>query len=452
MKSADDVVDRISDYAAAKLSTDLSPVEAEAVAVRILDTVCSAYLGRTNELVSQLHKCRRSGLGDTAALLVTGGAADAGTAALINGVAARCLELNDTYFGGDPCHPSDLIMPALALGEAGGRSGIEVARAIACGYGLLLGMCDAAEIGEGGWDHSTYAAPAGAVLAAQLLDLSREQMNEAVALAVVNGYVSRETRSGGLSRWKGMAFPYQLQSAISAALMARIGITGPPLPYSGKFGFVGLIGESFELVLDVERDSVAESHIKSSPVVYHAQGAAQVAAALRAQLVGAGRSVADVADVAVTTYATAAAYAADSPAKWRPTTRETADHSIPYITATYLSVDDVRPHDIDEGIHDARLLDLVRRVQVGVDPTMTTAFPADAPVRMRLTLHDGVSFEASCRAPVGHASNPVDRAGVRDKWIRMGVEPSVVDAVDAAGRHFVRATEPMALTDFVGHW
>ena len=86
------------------------------------------------------------------------------------------------------------------------------------------------------------------------------------------------------------------------------------------------------------------------------------------------------ASIEIATFRTAVEIIGQDPEKWRPKTRETADHSLPYCTAVAL-VDGAVTADqfTAERLADPALLDLVARTTVVEDPALTAGYPAGHP-------------------------------------------------------------------------
>jgi 2-methylcitrate dehydratase PrpD len=78
------------------------------------------------------------------------------------------------------------------------------------------------------------------------------------------------------------------------------------------------------------------------------------------------------------------------PEKWRPKTRETADHSLPYCTAVALTDGDVTLDSFsDERLRDESLLDLIAKIKIHRDAKLTARYPRGIPNRLEVALVDG---------------------------------------------------------------
>src|SRR2546425_3542707 len=111
------------------------------------------------------------------------------------------------------------------------------------------------------------------------------------------------------------------------------------------------------------------------------------------------------------------------PEKWRPKTRETADHSLPYCTAVALADGDVTLAQFaPERFTDPVLLDLVAKVKIRRDAALSARYPAGIPNRLTIALKDGRVLVKEVEFPRGHAKNPMSDAEVEHKF-RTLVEP-----------------------------
>src|SRR5205807_1511075 len=109
--------------------------------------------------------------------------------------------------------------------------------------------------------------------------------------------------------------------------------------------------------------------------------------------------------------------------KWRPKTRETADHSLPYCTAVALADGEVTLAQFDpRRFTDPGLLDLVAKVKVHRDPALSSRYPAGIPNRVTVKLQSGRQLVREVEFPRGHARNPMSDAEVERKF-RSLVEP-----------------------------
>src|SRR5947209_2735285 len=263
--------------------------------------------------------------------------------AFANGCCIRYFDYNDTYLSKEPAHPSDNISAAFAIAESLGSSGRELITAIALAYEVQCRLCDAASIRARGWDHPTYGDFSTAVACANLMKLDPEKTRHAVNIAGVACAAMRQARVGELSHWKGVAFANAARHGVYSALLARAGMTGPAPIFEGQMGFekqlgvaLGDVGEKFAVPFPQNPQGPASmilnTSIKYWPAEYHSQSAIEAALFLREQI----GDVSQITSVNIESHDASVDIIGSEPEKWRPETRETADHSLPYITAIAL--------------------------------------------------------------------------------------------------------------------
>jgi 2-methylcitrate dehydratase len=328
----------------------------------------------------------------------------------------RYLDFNDMYFSpvGGGGHPSDLIPTALAMGQALHCGGRDVLHAIVIGYEVLGALAGTVRIRERGWDQGLNAVVAAAMIAGKLHGLSKEQLGHAVALAVVPHVPTRQTRVGELSMWKGAATAGAARNGMFAALLASKGMTGPPGAFDGFDGIKQLVTGPFDLTLPALPDSyvIERIHTKYRPAEYNAQGALDVILRLRDNF-----ALDAIERIDVETYWLAYSEIGMEPAKWDPRTRETADHSIPYLLAVAL-VDgaiDLRSYT-PERVLDPALRPIMRKITVRENKDYSRRFPAELLVKITITAKGGKTITEELAYPRGHTRNPVTDAELDQKF------------------------------------
>src|SRR5205807_1578912 len=161
------------------------------------------------------------------------------------------------------------------------------------------------------------------------------------------------------------------------------------------------------------------TYIKYWPAEYHSQSAIDAALQLRPEI----GDIRQIKSIDIHTFDAAVDIIANEPEKWRPTTRETADHSLPYCTAVALADGDVTLAQFDpQRFTDPALLDLVSKVKVHRDAALSSRYPAGIPNRVSVKLTNGRQLVHEVEFPRGHARNPMTDAEVEQKFRRL-VEP-----------------------------
>lgn len=340
-------------------------------------------------------------------------------ATFANGVMVRYLDYNDMGGGKgskEAGHPSDNIPAVLASAEYAGADAKTAITAIALAYEVQGRFGDAASLRARGWDHVAYVALSSALGAGKTMGLNKEELAQAAALAATSNIPLRETRRGDLSMWKGCAASNAARNGVFAALLARKGLTGPPEAFEGAMGFLNQVTGPMELSSfggDGRPFKILEFKLKYFPAEYHSQCAIQAALYLREAI----ESVEVIETILVDAYDTAVDIIADTPDKWHPTNRETADHSLPYIVAAALmdgtfGVDQFK----DERIRDPRLQALIQKVEVRRNPEFTREFPEANRTRVEIVTTSGARYDREFRYAKGHPKNPMTDAEVETKF------------------------------------
>ena len=351
-------------------------------------------------------------------------------AAFANGALVRYLDFNDTYLSKEPAHPSDNIAAVLAAGETVQASGQRVIQAIALAYEIQCRLCDAAALRPRGWDHVTYGPISSALAVAKVLKLTEEQTRQAVNLSGVANIALRQTRVGDLSMWKACAFSNAARNGLFASLLARRGMTGPSPIFEGEKGFMKLVSGQFEVApLAGEKGQqhagsfkILDTYIKHYPVEYHAQTAVEAALVLREKLVKSEgpEALAKIAAVTIDSYDVAIEIIGRDPEKWRPQTRETADHSFPYCVAVALRDGTVTLRSFEpRRLKDPDLLDLMQRVRVCPRQEFVGSYPQAMPTRLTVRTEAGRDYEVQVDHPLGHPKNPMTDQQVEEKFLSL---------------------------------
>lgn len=425
------LADRLSRYGQSLCYNDLPSAVVHEVKRRILDSLgCAlgALTARPCRIARQLAQAVKVPQGAT--LWGTGHRTLPDLAAFANGALVRYLDFNDTYLAKEPAHPSDNIAAILAVGEASRASGKRVIQAIALAYEVQCRLCDAAALRPRGWDHVTYGPFSSALAAAKVMKLSDAQTLQAINLAGVANIALRQTRVGDLSMWKACAFSNAARNGLFAAMLAQRGMTGPSPIFEGEKGFMKLVSGSFELPLfgsekgpsEAVPFKILDTYIKHYPVEYHAQTAVEAALVLREDLlkVEGIDALVGITDVEIGSYDVAIEIIGRDPEKWRPHTRETADHSFPYCVAVALLDGKVTLHSFDvKRLTDPALHALIQKVRVVSQPEFAGRYPEAMPTRITVRTRAGQDYVKQVDCPLGHPKNRMSDHDVENKFRRL---------------------------------
>ncbi|HEX7083819.1 MAG TPA: MmgE/PrpD family protein [Gaiellaceae bacterium] len=411
-------VERLARFVCARSWGDLSREARAELKIRILDGLGCALGALGAEPVRAIRELVEELGGDPRCALIGGGATAPDRAALHNGAAVRYLDFNDSYFApGETCHPSDNLAPVLAAAELAHASGRELLTALAVAYQVQCRLSDEAPVRARGFDHTTQGAYAAAAGAAKALGLGEAETANAVAIAGTALNALRVTRTGALSQWKGLAYPFTAFGAIEAALLAARGITGPAEVFEGNKGFVEAIAGPF--TIDWEREDlerVRRTFLKRYNAEIHSQSALEALLELRAiHRVDPER----VERIELDTFRVAYDIigGGEEGTKTEIATKEEADHSLPYLLAVALLDGQVLPEQYaPERIAAADVQALLRRVEVRPADDLTARFPAEHACRLRIVLDDGAVLAAEKSDYEGFLTRPMSWARAREKF------------------------------------
>lgn len=336
-------------------------------------------------------------------------------AVFANGCAVRYLDFNDTYLSKEAMHPSDNIPAMMAVAEAEGKGGEDVILGTVLAYDVACHLADASSIRDRGWDHVTYIAISSAVGASRIMSLGTEQTMQAINLAATPNIALRQTRAGELSMWKGCAAANAIRNGVFASLLAKNGMTGPSPVFEGEMGFFKQVSGEFVMDLNKGGHKIVETHVKNYPVEYHAMSAVDAVLEVRKKM---GRR--GVKELTIDTFTVGWKIIAKDSEKWNPQTKETADHSLPYIVDRALLDGDIWLDSYDRPkIQDSDVRRLLKVTKVNVDPAYDSLYPGAVPNRVTVKL-DGGSEAVEVVYPKGHCKNPLTDDEVQSKYLKLG--------------------------------
>ncbi|SJN40218.1 2-methylcitrate dehydratase [Microbacterium esteraromaticum] len=339
----------------AEVATDSVEVEADVVDMiinRIIDnaSVAAASLTRApiNAARAQAfaHPVSTGGKGAT----VFGAALDEHTspewAAWANGVAVRELDYHDTFLAADYSHPGDNIPPILAVAQHVGSDGQALVRGLATGYEIQVDLVKAICLHKHKIDHVAHLGPSAAAGIGTLLGLDAETIYQAVSQALHTTTATRQSRKGEISTWKAHAPAFAGKMAVEAVDRAMRGQTSPSPIYEGEDGVIAWMLDGPDAAYDVPlpaageaKRAILDTYTKEHSAEYQAQAWIDLARKLHGERPELGDPANIESIVLHTSHHThyVIGSGANDPQKYDPTaSRETLDHSIPYIFAVAL--------------------------------------------------------------------------------------------------------------------
>src|SRR3989440_1628044 len=370
---------------------DLSDQARHQLKIRILDALGCAFGALEGPPIKMLQAQNERFGGKPRATLIGGGKTAPDRAAFYNSALIRYLDYNDSYIAKkETCHPSDNLGAVLAASEYARRNGREFLTALALAYQIQCRLSDVAPVRAKGFDHTTQGAYAVAAGEARGLGLKQKGIANAVAISGTAYNALRITRTGSLSNWKGLAYPNTAFGATHAAFLAMRGITGPLEVFEGNKGLMDAITGPFELDWTLENlEAVLHTSVKKYNAEFHSQstleGVLELHATQQVHPEEIESVIIDIFDVAYHIIG-----GGEEGNKQQVRSKEEADHSLPYMVAVALLDGEVSPAQyLPERIALEDVQNLLRRVTIQPDATLSQQFPAQMPCRIQIILKDG---------------------------------------------------------------
>ncbi len=356
-------------------------------------------------------------------------------AAFLNDHMIRAMDYNDIYWKADPCHPSDIIAGPLALCEYLGASGKDLILATVIAYEVEQRLCEFGVPGirEYGWHHATLTAFAAPIAAGRVLGLTVDQMVQAIGISASRTFTPGAVTAGKLTNMKNTVDPWATRMGVESALLAKRGYSGPEHMIDGKEGLYAVFGHvhykgnpakfNTEMLLDklprtgADHYRILDCGMKSFPI--EALSHAPLTAMMKCVKEN-GLKAANVAEIKVEVIARAADILGD-PHKYRPDSKETADHSLPYCMAVGLVDGMVTPLQFkEERVLDKGLLPVMDMVKVVANEEFEGLFPKFQPSRVTITTKDGKSYSKRVDVPKGDPRDPMTAEEIGVKFHALG--------------------------------
>jgi 2-methylcitrate dehydratase len=383
------IVEELAEFAASRTFNDLSPSTITHLKIRVLDSLGCGIGALDAPPVKSLQKILfEFGGAPHCTLIGGGGKTSPDQATFQNGALIRYLDFNDSYLAkNETCHPSDNLAGVFAAAEYAAVSGQDLLVALAVAYEVQCRLSEAAPVRAKGFDHTVQGSYAVAAGASRALKLDPESIANAIAISGTALNALRVTRTGKLSNWKGLAYPFMASNAIKATFLAKDGVTGPLEVFEGNKGFMDTIAGQFKVDWQSEGlDLVDKTIIKSYNAEIHSQSAIACMLKLRNRH-GLSADDVDYAEVRIFDVAFHIIGGGEEGEKKESIeTKEQADHSLPYILAVALLDGKVMPEEYElERINARDVQALLKRIHITPDKDFSAKFPNQMPCE--ITVH-----------------------------------------------------------------
>jgi 2-methylcitrate dehydratase len=418
-RSPEPLAEQLARYAFDLRFSDIDPTTVERVKAHIIDALGCGIAAFDERPVRASREVAIAGGTGVATVIGTHLRTSSELATFTNGAAVRYLDLNDVYASpAGAVHPSDHVAPCLAVAEAERVSGAELITAIVIAYEVNCRLADLSDAMTRGWDAPVFSLPAVALAAGKLMKLPRDQLVQAVNLAVNDHIPMGQTRTQANSDWKGLADAEAGRNAVFAAMLARVGVTGPDPIFEGRKGFFQLVSAPAEVDLAAFGGRggsflIHQCGMKAYPAVVYAQTAIVVGIAVAKE----AGNLDSIVTIEIATSRRGYEQAGRDPEKWNPKNRDTADHSLPYITARAMLDGDISNDSYAaDRLRDPRVLALMGKTTVKEDPAFVASGGNAPPTRVTAILGDGRRVAREIDDMPGFPGKPMTRADVERKF------------------------------------
>jgi 2-methylcitrate dehydratase PrpD len=340
-------------------------------------------------------------------------------AAFVNATFGQGCELDDVGFGSGGHLSAATVPVALALCEKKPVSGREFIASVVAGCDVMYRMLFAVRpsANRRGFHSHGIAGPfAAAATAGRSLNLSEDEMVSAFGIAGSHAAGSTEYDLTG-GEVKRIHAGLAARAGIQSAMLAQLGLTGPPTIIEGERGFCKIFADQYKLNTITENlgtdFKIMRTWFKIHPCVSTVQGVIDVLALLierdhfRPE---------EVEEIQVGLSETSAMHGG---AIYEPRDVTSAQFSLPFSMALRLLKND---NDLslymDQNLwKDAKLLALANKVKTYADPAAKG--DKNYSVEMKIKLVDGRIAQAYQEFPRGSPFNPVTRDELRTKFNKL---------------------------------
>lgn len=405
-------------YAARRHLADSAACMAGASGMDAVEAVRAYALGRGGRAESTLIGTRRK--------------APAALAALVNGTMVRYLDANDIVARAgdtDSGHFSDALPALLALAERHGRSGEELLTCIVAAYELQGALSESFQFMKRGYHALTQVPWTLPIVASRLIGAPIDAAVSAAALSgstgmVFNTWLKPTTH---IPTIKGVSVGLAGQRAVEAAELAAAGVTASDDALETAFERLGPLANA---PADMSRYDELERRwlmtrqtIKSYPAQIYTQAAIEATLALHAR----GARADAIQRLTLRGHSGVCGGVQGSAGAFAPTSRESADHSTPFVMAMALLHGKLTLREYEgEPWLATNVRDVMGRIELVVEPERERAFMQEGALGVDLTalLADGRVERAAVRQPKGHPDAPLSQAELLAKmrWLVEDVE------------------------------
>jgi 2-methylcitrate dehydratase PrpD len=412
------VVERFAAFAEGFRLQSLAPELLHHAKRAVIDWHAALFPGAVAPPALLLERALADELDRGGARLALGRSATVRAAALINGSAAHTVEVDDIFRDGIYHPGAPTVAAALALAQTRGASGAAFLRALVIGYEISTRI--AAAMGRAHYKYwhntGTIGCFGSASAAAELLGLDAARFAHALAtVATFSAGLQQAFRMDSMS--KPLHAGRAAEAGVTAALAASEGVTGSLDILEGEAGYGRAMGADPDwgraLATLGEDFHITRMTFKNHACCGHVFAAIDGALALQKQM---HVTAPEIERVRVGTYKAAldvAHYEA-------PRTPAEARFSLKYTVASALVHGSVRLAAFEPvRIEDRATRELMRRIDVVVDPALDASFPAQRAARVTIQAREGRRAEHLQPTRKGDPDAPLSDAELEDKYLEL---------------------------------
>jgi 2-methylcitrate dehydratase len=304
----------------------------------------------------------------------------------------------------------------LAAAEYVHRNGRDLITATVLAYEIFLRIDDIFH--NMGFDQTTFCCLASAVAAGRLFRLTPEQLSHCISIAIVPNNALRLSRMGHLSMWKVAATGQAGRGGIFAAQLARAGMEGPHMPFEGRSGWFDHVALE-KLSLDTLGGKTTRFKILDTSLKFRPSVGLGIAPILASEKI-APLNIRDVKEVTLEVYKKAKTNIGSGPQHWHPDSKESADHSAPYLVATTLKDGTMTPRSYNDAhLSDREVRGLMEKIRVVENEEFTKAYeraPAEHKARVTVVMNSGERLVGETGGGAEELATPKTNEQIEEKF------------------------------------
>lgn len=402
-------VEQIADYAYRAKFEDLSNDSLQQIPVHILDSLgCQiAALG-----ANPVNFCRNviKSFSPTGSVpLIAGGTSSPIYAAFWHTALVRYVDAMDNILAPtETAHTADNFGGILTAAVISGATGKDLMLGVAIGWSVQSLLVEHANFMSRGLDHTSQLAFSVPAAVGKLLGMDKKKISHAIAMAASSDASFAGIRAKPLSEWKGIASAQSTLSAFNAIYLAKEGLEGPLNIIEGPNGVEHLLGKTIDIDwAHANYEGVTTSTIKKYVAMIHTQSAIECILQLTYKHSIDPKEISCItAEVPQITFDFAGGGLYGG-AIAEITTKEQADHSLPYLLAVaVLDKQVMQPQFTPARIASRDVQELLKKVVVKANSDYTKRYPAEFCTKITIELNTGGELTHEVTFYPGMPSHP----------------------------------------------